>query len=158
MRAEAQHGERYWSLVSPHLLELNEAWDQGVGTFVFKLHKAPLKVQHLYAAHWCQSEVYNSGLFQFFHNATGILAPEAVSGFEAIGAPELAEVLKQAMTYFGTPYRRDRTARFAKLPDPEGRPRTEWDPFGTLDRRFDKWIESDHYRWDKLADTYASDA
>ncbi|MBE0544817.1 MAG: DUF4375 domain-containing protein [Verrucomicrobia bacterium] len=42
------------------------------------------------AVHWTMSEVVNGGLKQYFGNSTGILAPEAVAGFQRIGKPELA--------------------------------------------------------------------
>ncbi len=158
MRTEAKVGDRYWSLVAPHWLELNESWDRGADTFISQIQRVPLQVQHLYAAHWCQSEVCNGGFYQFFHNSTGILAPEAVSGFQAIGAQELAVILEQAIAYFGIPYPRDRAARIALLPASTDRPRAKWDPFAALDDQFYNWLEPDHDRWDKLADSYASDA
>jgi uncharacterized protein DUF4375 len=44
----------------------------------------------LYATAFCQVEVCNGGLSQFFGNSTGVLAPEAVEGFIAIGQPQTA--------------------------------------------------------------------
>ncbi|WP_369973953.1 DUF4375 domain-containing protein [Polaromonas sp. SP1] len=32
--------------------------------------------RHLFAVHWCQSEICNGGFMQFFANSTGVLAPE----------------------------------------------------------------------------------
>lgn len=78
-------GLRYWSLIEPYWLPLNEAWDLDADSFVVELNKAPLRIQHLYCGHWCQSEVTNGGLYQFFSNTTGLLAPEALFGFREIG-------------------------------------------------------------------------
>ena len=52
--------------------------------------------RHLVAIHWCISEVCNGGLDQFFSNPTGILTPEALEGFRAVGADDYAELLSQA--------------------------------------------------------------
>jgi len=52
---------------------------------VVELNKTPLGIQHLYCGHRCQSEVTNGGLYQFFSNTTGLLAPEALFGFREIG-------------------------------------------------------------------------
>jgi hypothetical protein len=43
--------------------------------------------------------------------ATGVLAPEAVEGFIAIGQPQIADIVRQAMAKFGRPYPRDRRTR-----------------------------------------------
>lgn len=51
----------------------------------------------LYALHWTASEVTNGGLEQYFFNATGVLADAAIQGAKLIDAPELAEVISQAV-------------------------------------------------------------
>ena len=56
------------------------------------------------AVHWTMSEVVNGGLEQYFSNSTGILAPEAVLGFQRIGKSELAAALQKAMALLGEPY------------------------------------------------------
>lgn len=67
------------------------------------------------AVHWTMSETVNGGLEQYFSNSTGILAPEAVLGFQRIGKPELAAALKQAMALLGEPYPREREERAERL-------------------------------------------
>lgn len=52
----------------------------------------------LYAIWWTQSEVNNGGFHQYFWNATGILADEALEGFRRIGAEKFADVLEAAMS------------------------------------------------------------
>jgi hypothetical protein len=74
----------------------------------------------LYATAFCQVEVCNGGLRQFFGNSTGVLAPEAVEGFLAIGQPKTADIVSRAMAHFGEPYPRDRNTRkdlLWKLPE-----------------------------------------
>src|SRR5262245_46639863 len=109
-------GDLYWSVVEPYWLRLNESWDEDPSHFLEALRAVPERIQHLYAAHWCQSEVRNGGLFQFFFNSTGILAPEAVSGLNTVGATELADILAEAMRHFGDIYPRVRSERVASLP------------------------------------------
>ena len=99
--AKARHAPfSYWSLVEPVWLPLNRSWDDGPEEFVRRFRSIRPEIAHLYAAHWCQSEVCNGGLHQFFSNTTGLLAPEALEGFRAIGASEWAEILAEAMKVF----------------------------------------------------------
>jgi hypothetical protein len=97
--------------------------------------EVPRSVGLLYAAHFCQSEVCNGDFTQFFWNSAGVLAPEAVDGFIVIGQPHVADVLQRAMNMLGSPFRRDRAARWSALdalrdehdkqPDPADRPRNK---------------------------------
>jgi hypothetical protein len=106
--------------------------------------------------HWCQSEVCNGGFHQFFHNSTGLLAPEAVDGFEAIGARELGSTTGEAMRYFGLPFPRDRHVRLDRLQETQGRIRKGWDPFVTYDDRFYRWLHAEKDRWELIAGSYAT--
>lgn len=56
----------------------------------------------LLALHWCVSEVSNGGFDQFFTNPSGLLATEAVHGFERIGASESGRVLREALDIFAS--------------------------------------------------------
>ena len=137
-------GELYWSLIDP-------IWEKVsiYGTpelFLHQFGKLTEVQQHLFASHWCQSEVRNGGFHQFFGNPTGILAPEAVAGFRAIGLEECASLLEEAMKYFGSPYPREREDREEKLQDEEA--------FAKLDDRFFDAIADDGY--DRAADDFAS--
>jgi hypothetical protein len=149
-------GHLYWSKIEPHWDRLTGSWDHGPAHFLATMKDTPVRVQHLYAAHWCISEACNGGFHQFFFNSTGILAPEAANGFAAIGATDLAEVTLEAMSYFGPTYPRDRARRQGKLPDSGDGPRDQWDPFTRLDDRFYALLET--MDWDRLADHYAADA
>src|SRR5262249_40500524 len=103
---------------------------------------------HLFASHWCQSEVRNGGFHQFFSNSTGILAPEAAAGFRAIGLEACASLLEEAMKHFGSPYPREREVRSENLE------RDERDPFGPVDDRFLDAIADEGY--ERAADDFAS--
>src|SRR5271170_2757632 len=105
-------GEIYWDVIEP-------IWDDididSAESFQQTFRRVPLELGILYAAHFCQSEVCNGGFTQFFWNSTGVLAPEAVQGFIAIGQPKVATVVEKAMSMLGSPYLRDRSARWAAL-------------------------------------------
>ena len=143
----------YWTLVEPIWLPLNGSWND-TETFVRMFRRVSPEAGHLYAAHWCQSEVCNGGFHQFFSNTTGLLAPEAVEGFRAIGVTEWADLLANAMKHFGTPYPRDRDDRDQFLPIRQRRPREEWDPFCKSDARFYKSTDD----WKDAANTFAGRA
>lgn len=81
----------------------------------------------------CDGEVCNGGFRQFFRNSTGVLAPEAVEGFELLGFPDCAKALRDAMSLFGDEYTRDRSERhilIEELEYPGGDPKliTEYEP------------------------------
>jgi hypothetical protein len=140
----------YWSLVEPMWSTLNASWYESADEFLRQFRSVRPEAGHLYAAHWCQSEVCNGGLHQFFFNTTGLLAPEALKGFRAIGIGPLAQILKDAMGYFGEPYPRDRSVRNEMLPARSGS-RKDWDPFYNLDTRFFESVD----RWESAANAYA---
>ena len=149
-------GDRYWRLVEPSWIRLNDSWSRGVGQFLVACQNVSPKVLHLYAGHWCQAEVNNGGFHQFFGNTTGILAPEAVGAFNAIGLLEWSSLLSEAMGFFPTPYPRERAVRVHHLPRADGRERAQWDPFAALDDKF--YSSGDAGRWESAADAYAVSA
>jgi Domain of unknown function (DUF4375) len=147
-------GETYWA-------RIEDAFDTvGTGgsprTFLGQFSKLEPRTANLLAAHWCQSEVCNGGFYQFFRNSTGVLAPEALHAFVAMGIPDWASTLRHAMGFFGAEYPRDRRRRHKALPPPAvGKKREDWDPFCQLDRDFYRWLKPDQNRWSNLADRYA---
>jgi hypothetical protein len=151
---ERHPGDGYWSLVEPVWRSIS-IYD-GPEVFLQHLLAVRPEVGHLFAAHWCQSEVRNGGLHQFFSNSTGVLAPEALEGFRAIGLIEWADILAEAMQFFSTPYPREQTDRRGLLARKRGRRREEWDPFYLLDARFYDWLHSEPNRWERAADAYAA--
>jgi Domain of unknown function (DUF4375) len=96
-KREYEPGEVYWSLVEPFWGKIS-IYD-GAEQFLRQFRALPKHVGHLFAGHWCQSEVCNGGFHQFFWNPTGILAPEALQAYQAIGIPVWAAIVKEAMQY-----------------------------------------------------------
>lgn len=144
-------GVDYWTLVEPVWETLNRSWDGGPEEFVRLFRSIRPEIGHLYAGHWCQSEVCNGGFHQFFSNTTGLLAPEALEAFQAIGAVDWVRIVAEAIQYFGAPYPRDRDDREKLLPLRQGRSRDDWDPFARLDERFYEWTGD----WEETANAYA---
>ncbi|WP_208347515.1 DMP19 family protein [Pseudaestuariivita rosea] len=76
----------------------------------------------LFAMHWAHLEIANGGIWQFFFNSTGTIAPEAVKGFERIGLQQAAHQLQQAMDKFPNGYELDSEKRreIVEEIDPDG--------------------------------------
>jgi hypothetical protein len=147
-------GTAYWRVVEP-------VWDaidiyNGPESFLETYAAADAKAARLFAAHFCQSEVRNGGLHQFFGNSTGVLAPEAVEGFRCIGMPDVADLLERAMAWFGPAYPRDRDVRESRLAEQSGEEREDWDPFGALDDQIFEALDGDGDRFELQADEYAT--
>lgn len=99
----------YWKYIEP-------IWDSvsiydGGEVFLTAFSEVAEKLRVLFAAHWAQSEIMNGGLGQFFTNSTGVLDPEAVEAFKALGMPKCASILSEAMKFFGESYPRERSIR-----------------------------------------------
>ena len=152
----AEQPERgYWSLIEPIWRSIDIYGDPS--EFLRQFRAVPPAVGHLFAAHWCQSEVRNGGLHQFFSNSTGVLAPEALAGFRAIGLTEWADTLTEAMRFFGGRYPRDQGERQEALDTRSGRRREEWDPFHALSEQFFDWLRENPDGWERAANRYASE-
>jgi hypothetical protein len=87
----------------------------GAVTFRYEFARLPAHIGDILAAHWTLSEISNGGLHQFFANPAGVLAPEAAQGFERMGLPEVAELIRQAMSHFDGTYPREKQDREAFL-------------------------------------------
>jgi hypothetical protein len=156
-------GEKYWSVLDP-------VWDAiNIDTpdvFAQTFGVIPRSVGLLYAAHFCQSEVCNGGFTQFFWNSTGVLAPEAVEGFVAIGQAKVANVVQRAINMLGVPFQRDRAARWRALDALPGEPAREVQPglpsyrnialFGPLEDEFYSLLASESGGFENAADAYAA--
>jgi hypothetical protein len=121
----------------------------GVERFLAEYQAAPKAPRTLLAAHWCMSEVSNGGFAQFFFNSTGVLAPEAVVAFRAIGMPNAADTIQAAMNSLGRPYRREREARQDAMTD------TDDDRLRQLDMQFFKLLREEAGGFRAAADAYA---
>lgn len=97
------------------------------------LAELPPAVQHLFAAHACWIDAVPSGLLLFYHLSRGILAPEAVDGFRALGMPGCAEALAEASAALGLEFPRDLQARNRLLKSPDSE---EFLDFTPHDERF----------------------
>lgn len=154
MGDQPRPGDIYWRAIEPY-------WDEvsiydGPSVFQRDLARVPQGIASLLSAHWCQSEVCNGGFHQFFYNSTGVLAPEAVTGFRAIGMTTCASLIKEAMAFFGDIYPRERQSRVDVLeryalenPGPK-------DQFWPLDKRFFEELEKENGGFQSAADRYAS--
>jgi hypothetical protein len=131
-----ESGRLYWAAIEP-VWERVSIYD-GAETFTRQFASVTEAQGLLLAAHWCQSEVCNGGLHQFFSNPTGVLAPEAVRGFGLLELGSAAEIVASAMRMLGQLYPRDHATRHVRLGGIErpGSRRAEWDPFHGLDREF----------------------
>lgn len=101
--------DSYWPLVEP-MFDVVSIDDPA--SFERTKSSVPHSSLVLFAAHFCLSEVWNGGLLQFFFNSTGILAPEAIEGFQAIGMANIASRLAAAAAPLGGIFPRDRGARW----------------------------------------------
>ncbi len=157
-------GEAYWKAI-------DRIWDEvdidSVESFQRTFQNVPSELGLLYAAHFCQLEVCNGGFTQFFWNSTGVLAPEAVEGFVAIGQVKVADVVRRAMSMLGSPYLRDRAARWLTLdglaPTADQRPGStvpagdrNIDLFGPLEEDFYSLLRTDGGGFENAADRYAA--
>ena len=106
--------EQEYSSKIEHLFEKINIYD-GVESFFASIKHVPHPVLLLYAAHFCLSEVHNGGFLQLFWNSTGVLVPEAIDGYEALGMPTLAETFTSAAGVLGSTYPRDREVRWDAL-------------------------------------------
>jgi hypothetical protein len=154
MARKKEPGEAYWKLIESAFDEVS-IYD-GPEVFLAQFRVLKPAVGNLLAAHWCQSEVCNGGFHQFFSNATGVLAPEALAAFEEIGVKEWVAPLRKSMEWFGSSYPRDRAHRHETLPRPvKGQKLKEWDPFYEADERFYAWLKKGEFMWEEAADAYA---
>jgi len=146
----------YWSLIEPVWLPLNESWSDDPGEFLRAFRLVRPEIGHLYAVHWCQSEICNGGLRQFFSNTTGLLAPEALNGFRAMELGEWAAILAEAMQIFGPAYPRDRADREELLAKRELDKGDMQTALAVLDDRCFAWLHAEPDRWECAANRYAA--
>jgi hypothetical protein len=107
------HQPEYSSKIQ-HLFDKVNIYDD-VSSFFESISDVPHPLLLLYAAHFCLSELRNGGFLQLFWNSTGVLVPEAVEGYIAIGMPKLAAIFVSAASLLGSPFPRDRQHRWDAL-------------------------------------------
>jgi hypothetical protein len=146
--APLRPGELSWSLIEPVCNEI-EIHD-GPEVFARTFAGVPRPAGLLYAAHFCESEVCNGGFNQFFSNSTGVLAPEAVEGFKAIGQDLVAQIIQEGCSLFGITFPRDRTFRQSKLKTIDSK------VLDSLDKKFYEIIDKENGGFVAAADHYAA--
>jgi Domain of unknown function (DUF4375) len=109
----------YWILVKP-LFEKVDIYTTPEN-YLASIAALSQPLVNVYAAHFCLSEIHNGGLLQFFWNNTGVLEPEAVEGFKAVGMPKLAALVSETAALLGDTYPRDRDDRWDALVAASGR-------------------------------------
>jgi len=144
----------YWQLVEPVWDSLVQ-WDD-VSAFRSTFNETEPTARALFAAHWLYSEVFNGGFHQFYWNTTGILAPEAADAFETIGMPRTAQIIRRTISWFPSPYPRDRHTRILLLDGFEDTHPEQRDPFYALDDEFYDVVEAESGGFVSAADEYAS--
>jgi hypothetical protein len=115
--------EPYWEVVEP-LFSIIE-FGEGPSSFAKSVGSTPHASVILFAAHMCLAEVHNGGFLQLFWNNTGLLVPEGVEGFSAVGMPQMSAILSSAARPLGTPYPRDRDDRWDAMLAASGRNESE---------------------------------
>ncbi len=88
------HGELFWAVIE-------EAWpDDREPDVMRRLHDCTPGQRAILSITLFIREVDNGGLEQFFWNSCGEVGDEVIVGFERLGAPEKAEIVRQALTFF----------------------------------------------------------
>jgi hypothetical protein len=75
--------------------------------FTRQFAEIPVWAQHLLAAMSVENGVQSSGFSDLFCTNEGVMTPEAVNGFVALGMPRTAEVVRKAIAVFGSSYPRE---------------------------------------------------
>jgi hypothetical protein len=165
----------YWELIEPYYLAIdiyNEFQKYAESTATL-----PRTVVLLHAAHMCQSEIHNGGFLQLFWNNTGVLVPEGIEGFNTIGMPRTASILRRAAEQLSIPFPRERDDRWDALLVATGRSTRELKkifkqeqnlyiafakatsnlPFDDLDKQFWEEVKAENGGFPLAATRYARD-
>ena len=145
-------GDLAWEIVGR--VEDSASIHDGPEVFLTQFEALSGPERHLLATHWCNHEVCNGGFQQFFGNSTGVLAPEAVAGYRALGLPKVAATVARAMNCFGNSYPRDRGMRCAMIDQLSSTSPGGKTPFDELDEQYYSLLPDDAFG--RAADTYAA--
>jgi hypothetical protein len=153
MASKQKPANGYWGVLEPFWEKINIY--RGSAVFRRTYGAAPPIERDLFAAHFCESEVSNGGLHQFFMNPTGVLAPEAAAAFRRVGFKGTASSLEKAMEFFGARYPREQRIRAARLDAFARKNPDNWDPFLRLTARFYRSLGRQHAPFFNALDRYA---
>jgi hypothetical protein len=120
------------------------------------LSEIPRDIQLLSGMEYGKSDIDNGGFHQFFHNGTGVFAPEMVEWCERSGLHDVADVIRLAMkTLTDGDYPRSQEGRIRLLAKfPVRGSREQWDPFNKLDEKFYELLSNNGSRYDEAADNW----
>lgn len=149
--AKRSSGDLAWQVIETAMDEIS-IYD-APASFLKQFRSVPEVVGHLLATHWCNSEISNGGILQFFHNSTGVLAPEALAGYRALGLKDVASILAKAMRKLGPTYPRARGKRWQAMGVGRSGDWPEIDPFDALTDQYFAALKDDRYH--KAADALA---
>ncbi len=128
-----ENSVNYWQIIEP--IWRDEKLYGETEVFLKRFAELSEPQQVLFPVHWLYSEVGTDGFHGFFNLDTGILAPEAVLGFHIIGLNDIAELVEEAMAFFGNPYPRELEERVKLLDLFDEENEATWDPFIKIDER-----------------------
>lgn len=132
----------YWQIIEP-IWNDEEIYSDDPQTFLRRFSELTEPQKILFPVHWFYSEVGTDGFHGFFNVYTGMFAPEAISGFQTIGLKDIAEVIKEAMSFFGNPYPRDVEKREKLLDLFEEENDDSWNPFIKLEEKYYELLKLD---------------
>jgi hypothetical protein len=89
-------GNLFWTIIEPVWPDVQ---DPEIST---KLSRATPGQKAILAATIFVRELDNGGFAQFFWNESGDVVAEVIAGFERLGSPDRANVVRQALTFFGS--------------------------------------------------------
>ncbi|HEX4004639.1 MAG TPA: DUF4375 domain-containing protein [Acidobacteriaceae bacterium] len=102
--------DRFGEFIKPNWNKFVGHWESRAA-YLADIGEIPRPAVVLMACQFCQSEICNGGFLQLFSNSTGMVVPEAIEGFQALGMPATAALIRDAASCVGSPYPRDRDAR-----------------------------------------------
>ena len=147
----------YWSRVEPFW---NDCPTDDPAAYLAFYKNMPAVARDLLTTHWVVSEVCDGGFHQLFTNSTGVLVPEAVTGFRSMGLVQFADITAEAASFFSGTYPREQMLRIEALEryaSSSGSP-DDWNPFDRLDDQFYSALdfESEQDAYTSKADAYAN--
>ena len=105
--------QSYWEVIEPLFKMIDTGNDsESFSASILSLSRSSVL---LFSAHMALAEVHNGGFLQLFWDETGVLVPEAIEGFTAIGMPTMAAMLQEAAQPLGNQYPRNRDDRWDAL-------------------------------------------
>lgn len=138
-----ENSVNYWQIIEL-IWKDEELYSDDPQVFLKRFAELSEPQKVLFPVHWFYSEVGTDGFYGFFNIYTGMLAPEAVIGFQEIGLNQIAEIIKEAMSFFGNPYPRETEKREELLNIFDEENKDTWDPFVKLEEKYYELLTIDN--------------